>query len=138
MRNTIVALVAALLFGIGLAVSGMTQPANVQAFLDFAGDWNPALAFVMVGAIAVHTLLFRIIRKRPSPIFSTKFGIPTRRDLDFRLIGGSALFGIGWGLAGFCPGPTITSIPAGSSTTVVFIATMFVGMLSFRMIQKSL
>ncbi len=120
-----------LVFGLGLVVAGMTQPAKVVGFLDFTGNWDPSLAFVMVGAILVHWLLYRFILHWPSPIFASSFGIPKRRDIDKRLVTGSAVFGLGWGLAGYCPGPGLVSLGSLGAKSFVFVATMLTGMLLF-------
>lgn len=120
-----------LVFGLGLVVAGMTQPAKVVGFLDFTGKWDPSLAFVMVGAILVHWVLYRFILHWPSPIFASDFGIPKRRDIDKRLVLGSAVFGLGWGLAGYCPGPGLVSLGSLGAKSFVFVATMLTGMLLF-------
>jgi uncharacterized protein len=121
--------VAGALFGVGLMVSGMTQPARVIGFLDLRGAWDPSLGFVMAGAASVYALLFRAIRaRRREPWFDVTFHVPRRRDLDAPLIIGAALFGIGWGLGGLCPGPGIVAAAAGSTTGVAFVAAMLVGM----------
>jgi len=128
-RNAgLASLLAGLLFGVGLGVSGMTRPEKVAGFLDVTGQWDASLAFVMAGAIAVHTLLYRLIRRRPSPIFDEKFHVPTRRDLDGKLLVGAALFGVGWGLGGFCPGPSLVSAAAGQGGALLFVAAMLAGM----------
>ncbi|MDQ3038019.1 MAG: YeeE/YedE family protein, partial [Myxococcota bacterium] len=106
----------------------MTEPANVIGFLDVTGDWRPALMFVMVGAIAVNALVYRWVRRRRAPLFAETFALPTRRDLDARLLGGAAIFGVGWGLAGYCPGPGIVSLASGSTTALVFVGAMLGGM----------
>lgn len=117
------------IFGVGLILAGMVDPAKVIGFLDlFGGAWDPSLAFVMGGAVAVHFIAFRVITKRHSPLFDAKFHLPTRTDLDPKLIGGAAIFGIGWGLGGFCPGPGLTSLGAGSAAAAVFVVTMLLGM----------
>lgn len=117
------------LFGAGLLLSGMTQPAKVIGFLDPTNGWDPSLAFVMGGAAIVYALLFRLIRThRERPWLDVSFHLPTRRDLDRPLVIGSALFGIGWGLGGLCPGPGIVSAAAGSTTGVAFVAAMLAGM----------
>ena len=126
------ALAAGLLFGLGLAVSQMTNPAKVLAFLDITGDWDPSLAFVMAGAVAVSLIAFRIAGARRRPLFGDTFQLPTRRDIDMPLIAGALLFGVGWGLAGFCPGPAITAIVAGQGKVFLFLAAMLAGMLVFR------
>jgi len=128
MKANLWAYLAGLIFGVGLALAGMVDPAKVIGFLDLFGTWDPSLAFVMGGAIMVHFVLFRLITKRASPLFDARFQLPTRTDLDPKLLGGAALFGIGWGLAGFCPGPALTSLGAGSVSAVVFVATMTLGM----------
>jgi uncharacterized membrane protein YedE/YeeE len=122
---------AGAVFAVGLAVSGMTLPSKVIGFLDVFGDWDPSLAFVMGGALLVYGIGFRLIMGRPKPVFEASFHLPTRRDVDGRLLGGAALFGIGWGLGGFCPGPALTSIGAGFAGLwgiLLFIAAMVAGM----------
>jgi len=126
-----------LLFAIGLAVSGMTQPAKVIGFLDFFGNWDPALLFVMGGAVVVNGIALRFILRRPKPVFGQAFQLPTRKDLDARLIGGAALFGIGWGLGGYCPGPALVSLPALGTPVLVFVAAMLVGMVAFDLIDQA-
>ena len=125
----ITSLIAGLIFGIGLAVSGMADPAKVQNFLDLFGTWDPSLAFVMGGAIAVTLPGYRILQQRSQPLFEKQFRWPTKVDLDSSLIGGAALFGIGWGAAGFCPGPAIVALPMAASGTLVFVGTMLIGMI---------
>ena len=131
------AFVSGLVFALGLGLSGMTQPAKVTAFLDFAGDWDPSLAFVMIGAIGVYAALYRLIRHLPSPLFSTTFALPARTDIDLRLVGGAALFGVGWGLAGFCPGPALTSLASGEPSVLLFVASMLAGMYLYKLIENS-
>ncbi len=118
---------AGALFGVGLAVSGMTKPSKVVGFLDVAGAWDPSLMFVMLGAIAVHFVAHRLVTKRPSPLFDTRFHLPTRKDIDARLVLGAALFGVGWALAGFCPGPALVTAASGATAAIVFVAGMTVG-----------
>ncbi len=132
MRTKVVSFFAGLLFAIGLGVSGMTQPTKVVGFLDLKGNWDPSLAFVMMGAIAVNAVLTRFILKRKYPLFAEKFSLPTRRDLDTRLIAGSAIFGVGWGLGGMCPGPGIVALASGSWMPLVFVASMTAGMFLSR------
>ncbi|MBL8684012.1 MAG: YeeE/YedE family protein [Myxococcales bacterium] len=117
-----------LLFALGLALAGMTEPRKVIGFLDVFGRWDPSLMFVMVGGIAVNAAVWLLIKKRPTPVLSAKWLVPTRRDLDARLIVGSALFGLGWGLGGFCPGPGIVSLASGSMGPWVFVLAMLLGM----------
>jgi len=123
--------VAGFLFAVGLVVAGMTQPAKIVGFLDFAGDWDPSLAFVMLGAIGVHAVAYRVVARRPSPVFAPKFLIPTRRDIDASLVAGAALFGVGWALGGYCPGPAITSLGAASGDVVMFVGALLVGHWAF-------
>jgi uncharacterized membrane protein YedE/YeeE len=119
-----VGLVSGLLFGAGLVMSGMTLPAKVRGFLDFSGGWDPTLAFVMGGAIAVHFTAYRLIRGRAAPVLAPSFQIPTRRDIDGKLLVGAALFGLGWGLGGYCPGPAMVSLTSGAPSVLVFVAAM--------------
>ena len=128
MRQNLVAFIVGLLFAIGLGVSGMTDPQKVLGFLDFFGAWDPSLAFVMVGAIGSHALFYRWAKQKPSPVMAPDFHIPTRRDIDFRLIVGSIIFGLGWGIGGYCPGPALTSLLSMSNEIVVFVPMMLVGM----------
>ena len=121
-----------LLFGLGLLLGGMTDPRKVIAFLDVTGAWDPSLAYVMFGAVAVHFVAYRWVRGSAAPLFSDEFVIPKLRRIDAKLVGGSAVFGVGWGLAGYCPGPGIVSLGAGSRDALVFVATMLFGMLLGR------
>lgn len=126
--NALVAALAGVLFAVGLALSGMTQPKAVIGFLDFFGHWNPSLAFVMVGAIGVYALGRRLVLKRAAPIYDTTFHPPVPAPIFTpQLIGGSALFGIGWGLAGYCPGPSLVALGTGAPAAIVFVGAMFVG-----------
>ena len=127
MNKNIAALVSGLLFGLGLAVSQMVNPAKVIGFLDGAGRWDPSLAFVMVGAIGVAFVFFRIILKSPAPKFDPLFKVPDIKAIDRNLIVGSGIFGMGWGLVGFCPGPAISSLAYGRIEPVIFLAAMFIG-----------
>jgi uncharacterized membrane protein YedE/YeeE len=136
MRN-ILTLISGLLFGTGLVLSGMANPAKVQNFLDLFGTWDPSLAFVMGGAIMVTMPGFWLVQKRATPFFSDMFHMPTRTDFDARLIVGAATFGIGWGLGGFCPGPAVTSVPLGSTGTLIFFATMLLGMVAAKYVVAS-
>jgi uncharacterized protein len=136
MRQTLWAILAGLLFGAGLAVSQMANPAKVLAFLDVgaipAGGWDPSLALVMGGALVVTFFGFRLARGRDRPIAADAFEFPMRRDIDGRLAAGSALFGIGWGLVGYCPGPAIASLAWGRVETVAFVLAMIAGMVIWR------
>lgn len=122
------ALVAGLLFGFGLIVSQMVIPAKVLAFLDVAGAWDPSLAFVMIGAIAASGIGYVVAKRRGEPVLGNRLEIPGRRDFDCRLVGGAALFGIGWGLVGLCPGPALAVLPLGLWQASTFVAAMLVGM----------
>jgi uncharacterized membrane protein YedE/YeeE len=127
---------SALIFGLGLGMSGMTLPANVIGFLDITGNWNPSLAFVMVGAIAVHSLSYRMITKRESPVLTTHFQIPKNRFVDRKLILGSVLFGAGWGIGGFCPGPAIVASVSGVPAVLLFLISMIVGVYMHQFVNK--
>lgn len=135
--KSISSLIAGLIFGTGLILSGMANPAKVQNFLDVFGTWDPSLAFVMSGAIAITMPGFWLVRKRMKPLFHDAFHLPTRSDIDTRLITGASIFGIGWGLGGFCPGPAITAIPTGMIGTSVFVFTMIVGMWLAKLLVRS-
>ncbi|MDQ2077804.1 DUF6691 family protein [Marinimicrobium sp. ABcell2] len=125
----LIAFGSGILFSIGLIVSQMVNPAKVLNFLDVAGTWDPTLAFVMGGAVAVTLPLFAWVLKRPHPLFAKQFYVPTRKDVDGRLIGGSIIFGIGWGIAGLCPGPAITAAATGLLPVLGFLAAMAAGAL---------
>lgn len=122
------ALIAGLLFGLGLTLSGMSDPAKVLGFLNITGDWIPDLMFVMGGAVVVTALFTPVVVKRATPLFADAFSLPTKRSLDLRLIGGAVLFGIGWGLSGYCPGPAVVSLLYGYESTIVFCLAMLAGM----------
>jgi hypothetical protein len=124
--------VAGVVFGAGLAVSGMTNPAKVQNFLDVFGRFDPTLAFVLGAALAVSAPAFALARRRERPWLGESFALPTRRDVDARLVGGAALFGVGWGLVGLCPGPALASLFRGASELVVFVAAMTAGVALYR------
>lgn len=138
MRIPIASLVTGTLFGAGLAFSDMINPARVLAFLDLAGDWDPSLAFVMGGAIIPMVLAYAISRRMRTPLFDKSFFIPENRVLDRRLLLGAALFGIGWGLVGFCPGPAIAGLVMGAWQPWLFVAAMLGGMFIHRIAASSL
>jgi uncharacterized membrane protein YedE/YeeE len=127
-KQALVSLSAGLLFGVGLVLAGMTQPQKVIGFLDFGGEWDPSLALVMLGAIAVHVFAYRAIRGSAAPLFADEFALPTKRSVDTRLLLGSAVFGIGWGLAGYCPGPALVTLGRGSLQALAFVPAMLAGM----------
>ena len=129
-------LLAGLVFGIGLILSGMTNPAKIIGFLDFTGKWDPSLVFVMLGAIFVSFFAFRIAEKKSSTVLGQPISIPSKKDLDARLIAGSAIFGIGWGLAGYCPGPGLASIATGGLQPILFVIAMLVGMALYEALQN--
>ena len=129
------ALLAGLLFGAGIALSGMINSAKVLNFFDLAGSWDPSLAFVMAGALTVAFVGYRLVLRRPRPLLGDRFHLPTRRDLDLRLIGGAALFGIGWGIAGFCPGGAIPALGLAQPDALIFVAAMLAGIALARWLQ---
>jgi hypothetical protein len=121
-----------ILFGVGLLISGMTNPKKIIGFLDVAGRWDPSLAFVMLGAISVTATSFFLWGKRPLSLLQSQMRIPTQTQIDPRLMVGALIFGIGWGLAGYCPGPAIVSIAAGNPQALIFVAAMIAGMVVFE------
>ena len=134
--KTIAALACGLLFGFGLALSGMTDTARVLGFLDLFGNWDPTLVFVMGGAVAVTLVSFPLIL-RGRPLLSTAFSLPGRKNLDARLLAGAALFGIGWGIYGYCPGPALSALTYLQADTLIFVLAMLVGMLLAERITKA-
>ena len=134
--NALYCFAAGLVFGAGLILSGMTDPGKVIGFLDVAGNWDPSLAFVMGGAILVGFFAFRAAGRRGRTFLGGALHLPTRRDIDLRLLGGAAVFGIGWGLAGFCPGPALVSFASGVDQAAVFVAAMLGGMLVYRAAER--
>ena len=126
--QAVASLISGLIFGLGLILSGMTNPQKVQNFLDIFGVWDPSLAFVMAGAIIVASVGFVILRGKDKPIFADKFDWPSSVTIDLRLVVGAAVFGIGWGLSGFCPGPALTSASLMTTGTLVFLPAMLIGM----------
>ncbi|MET4569229.1 DUF6691 family protein [Rhodanobacter soli] len=122
-----IAFVAGLLFGLGLSLGGMTQPAVVLGFLDIFGAWDPRLVFVMAGAVLTTAVGYRLLLRRPRPLLVERFQWPVSRRIDARLVGGAALFGIGWGIAGYCPGPALASLGAGAPALLVLVACMIAG-----------
>lgn len=136
MSRNVTAFAAGLLFAVGLAFGGMTDPNKVIAFLDFFGDWDPSLAFVMGGAVLVYAPLYRFSRRRRRPVFEDKFFLPTERDIDRRLVVGAVLFGFGWGLGGFCPGPALVATASLAPSALIFAGSMLAGMGLFTVWQQ--
>lgn len=136
--SALAAFAAGLVFGMGLLLSGMADPGKVKGFLDLAGTWDPSLAFVMGGAILVGVFAFALARKRARSFLGGAMNLPEARELDARLVGGSIVFGIGWGLAGFCPGPAIVSLGAGYDQAAAFVAAMLAGMVLYTAISGGL
>jgi len=134
MTQLLAALLSGLVFGAGLALAGMTNPAKVLSFLDVAGAWDPTLALVMGSALGVNAVAFVLTQRRAKPLFADAFVLPTRTDLDARLLGGAALFGVGWALVGLCPGPALASLARGEGEVLAFVAAMCAGMLVARRI----
>ena len=125
-----------LIFGIGIMISGMANPAKVLNFFDIAGTWDPSLAFVMGGALLVTLIGYRIVRKRPMPLMGGGFHLPTRRDIDLPLVAGSATFGIGWGIAGFCPGGAIPALGTGRADVFLFMGALLAGILVATVLKR--
>ena len=129
-------LLAGLVFGLGLIVSGMANPAKVLGFLDLAGLWDPSLALVMLGAIGVGLVAFGIAKRRTTSLLGLSLKLPAARQIDGRLVGGSLLFGAGWGIAGFCPGPALAALGMGELKAVVFVVAMLLGMVVFELLER--
>lgn len=130
------ALVIGLIFGLGIALSGMINPAKVLNFFDLAGTWDPSLAFVMGGALAVAIPGYWVVLRRPAPVMDLRFQLPDTRKIDRRLVLGSATFGVGWGIAGFCPGGALPALGTGRLDVIVFIASLILGLLIARFLQQ--
>lgn len=137
MRTIVVSFVAGLIFAVGLGIAGMTQADKVIGFLDVAGNWDPSLAFVMIGAIGTHAVLRLFIVKRSAPILADRFQVPARVDIDRPLVIGAALFGVGWAIGGYCPGPGLVSVASGSVYPLVFVATMTLAMVAWSRVQHA-
>ncbi len=131
-----IAFVSGVLFAVGLVVGGMTQPKKIVDFLDFAGQWDPSLAFVMGGALLVNVVAYRWTRGRSEPLFAPEFYIPKRSDLDWRLILGAALFGVGWGFAGYCPGPGIVAVVSTELPALGFVGGLIGGMALYQLMDR--
>lgn len=135
-RTLVIALFSGTIFGAGLALGGMTDPARVRGFLDLFGAWDPTLAFVMGGAVLVMAAAWLVQKNMQRPLFAESFALPTRSDLTPRLVGGSALFGIGWGIAGLCPGPGFAALAIDAPSAAIFVAALLAGMLLVRLIDR--
>lgn len=136
-RKLLPPLASGALFGAGLAIGGMTDPQRVRGFLDLFGRWDPTLAFVMGGALIVMSIAWRLRMRMQKPVFGTAFSLPDRTDLDARLITGSALFGVGWGIAGLCPGPALANLALAPLKVAPFLAAMIAGMLAHRLLDAT-
>ncbi|MAL79854.1 MAG: hypothetical protein CMN55_12210 [Sneathiella sp.] len=130
----IISLISGILFGLGLAISGMVSPGKVIGFLDLTGNWDPSLAFVMGGGVLVTVITFRFILKRETPVFGGHFSLPTKTEVDKRLLAGAALFGVGWGLGGLCPGPALSSLAYGNAKIFTFVAAMVAGIVIAKLL----
>lgn len=135
-KQTLVAFLVGFLFALGLGISGMTQPQKVVGFLALGNGWDASLLFVMLAAIPIHALSYRWIKGRPSPLFDSEWHVPTNKQISKNLIIGSVIFGIGWGLSGYCPGPALTSLGAGSIQALYFVIAMIAGMFLYRIYSK--
>lgn len=136
LATPLIAILSGVLFSFGLGISGMTKPSKVFGFLDLFGNWDPTLIFVMIGAIAVHLVSYQLIKKMPSPLLATKFQIPSKKEITPALITGAVLFGAGWGLAGYCPGPALVSLATLEFRTLLFVISMIVGMFLFQVLDR--
>ncbi|MEO8723605.1 MAG: DUF6691 family protein [Sphingobium sp.] len=136
-HQVIIAIIAGALFGAGLAISGMADPQRVRGFLDVLGAWDPTLAFVMGGALVPMAVAWRLHTRMTMPLAAPRFSLPTNRDLNPRLIGGAALFGIGWGIAGLCPGPAIADLAIAPVPAAIFVVAMLAGMILHRLLPAT-
>src|SRR5229473_4013599 len=127
MKASLTSFISGVIFALGLGISGMTRPPKVIGFLDFFGNWDPSLAMVMIGAIAVYFVAYRLSTRMEAPLIAARFPVPSLTNLDARLIAGAAIFGAGWGLGGFCPGPAITSLASGAAPVIIFVTAMAAG-----------
>lgn len=132
MKRLLSAFGVGILMALGLGLAGMTLPEKIVGFLDFTGKWDPSLVFVLLAAVTVYAIVFRLVMRRPKPVFDQAFSVPTRRDITGSLVVGSLIFGAGWGIAGLCPAPALLSLTAGNVGALVFVVAMFGGMLAFK------
>ncbi|WP_029058215.1 DUF6691 family protein [Stappia stellulata] len=137
MKRIVFSFAIGLVFGIGILVSGMANPAKILNFFDIAGTWDPSLAFVMGGALIVTAIGFRLVLSRSHPLLAGGFSLPTRHDIDVRLLGGAAVFGVGWGIAGFCPGGAVPALGLGRSEPVIFVTALIAGMMLVKLIDAA-
>ena len=137
MKQSIIAILAGLLFGAGLAASDMNNPERVQGFLDLFGNWDPTLMFVMIGALIIATPIYQwLLKNRKKPIFASKFYLPASKLIDTKLIAGSAMFGLGWALVGYCPGPAIAALGYGYTDVYIFVIAMMIGAKAHQLLKK--
>jgi uncharacterized membrane protein YedE/YeeE len=137
MREAIAGVLTGFLFGLGLCLSRMTDPAVIQGFLNIAGAWDPTLLFVLGGSVAVGLVGYRYVLRQKQPLWAGKFSLPTATAIDAPLLSGAAIFGIGWGLAGYCPGPAVTSLASGRRMVLLFVVAMLIGMIAVRWMRTS-
>jgi uncharacterized membrane protein YedE/YeeE len=135
MMAHVVTFMSGLLFALGLGISQMTQPQKITNFLNFMGDWDPSLLLVMAGATGIYFITHQLILRWPAPVMGVRFQLPTRREIDRPLIMGAALFGVGWGMVGFCPGPALAAIVTGNESVLIFVLSMGVGMYAFEVLD---
>lgn len=136
MKNILTSFVVGFLFSLGLGISGMTDPQKVIGFLDIFGEWDPSLMFVMVGAILVHAVAYFFIKNREKPLMAETWHLPQKSKVTWQLMAGAAIFGLGWGLAGYCPGPALTSVSTLNVRPLLFVGGMFLGMLGFKLLDR--
>lgn len=136
MKSTLAALCSGLVFGLGLTISQMINPAKVLGFLDITGNWDPSLLLVMGGALITTLVGYRVVLRAPKPRFADRFRLPTPKDIDGRLVGGAALFGVGWGLVGLCPGPALAGLTIGGPQSWIFVAAMIAGIGLSKLINR--
>jgi uncharacterized membrane protein YedE/YeeE len=135
MKSILISFVCGLVFALGLGIGGMTQPVKVIGFLDFAGSWDPSLAFVMLGAVGVYAFFYGMFVKGPHARFRSEVSLPNRGQIDLRLVGGAVIFGLGWGLAGYCPGPALTSLASGNLSPLILAGAMIAGIFLFDFVR---
>ncbi len=138
MKKSFAAFVVGFIFAIGLGLSGMTRPDKIVGFLDIFDNWDPSLLFVMMGAVLVHFISYKLITKRKTPLLDTKWHLPTKKEITLSLIAGSFIFGVGWGLGGYCPGPAVASLASFDTRPVIFVASMLIGMFLFILLDKKI